>query len=132
MREEQINAVLEDMDSELVREALAILLAEEREQPPAAAVPEFENFARAVLFLKENYDFAELELFSTEADLVYLTTGTRRILLTDPSLPGEKPARAGGEPEASGSGPANREETSGRESPETAYGPAGRFSRLEM
>jgi hypothetical protein len=132
MSEEEINAVLEDMDGELVREALALLLAEGREQPPPAAVPGFVNFAQAVLFLKENYDFAELELFSTEAGLVYVTTDARRILLTDISLPNEKPARAGDAPKASGGDSAEWQEAAVRETPKTAYGPAGRFSRLEM
>jgi hypothetical protein len=132
MSEEEIKAVLEDMDEELVREAFALLLAEGREQPPPADVPEFVNFAQAVLFLKENYDFAELKLFSTEADLVYVTTDARRILLTDLSVPDKKPARAGGGPEASGGDPPEWKDAAVRETPERAYGPDGRFSRLEM
>jgi hypothetical protein len=90
------------------------------------------NFAQAVLFLKENYNFAELELFSTEADLVYVSSGARRILLTDLSVPAEKPARTEGGPKASGGEPSGRQGEAVRETPKIPYGPAGRFSRLEM
>jgi hypothetical protein len=132
MSEEEIKAVLDDLDDTLVREAFALLLAEGREEPPAAALPGFANFAQAVLFLKENYNFAELELFSTEADLVYVAPGARKILLTGLCLSDEKPARAEEGPEASSGDPSGWWEAAVRETPKTSYGPAGRFSRLEM
>ncbi|MDR1933061.1 MAG: hypothetical protein LBQ57_09620 [Spirochaetales bacterium] len=95
MSEEEIRTVLEGMDKDLVLEALALLLAEDRApQPPAGQdVLGFVNFAQAIVFLKKNYGFAELDLFSTEADLVYVTSGDRRVLLTDLSVPDRKPAR---------------------------------------
>ena len=36
--------------------------------------------------MKKKYKFQELEAFSTEADLVYVNTGDRRILLTDTTI----------------------------------------------
>jgi len=83
MTEEHIRAVLEDIDASLVREALAFFLAEGSRSGPPQEVNEFANFAQALSFLKKNYAFAELDFFSTEADLVYVSTGSRRILLSD-------------------------------------------------
>ena len=83
MTEEQIMAVLEDTDAGLVREALALFLAEGEKAAPLPEIPWLKNFAQALAFLKKNYGFAELDLFSTEADLVYVNTGGRRILLSD-------------------------------------------------
>ena len=83
MTEEHIRAVLEDIDASLVREALAFFLADRERSSPPQEVHEFVNFAQVIAFLKKNYAFAELDLFFTEADLVYVNTGGRRILLSD-------------------------------------------------
>jgi hypothetical protein len=99
-----------------VIDALALLLAEKGDPPrplPGNDRPEFVNFAQAILFLKKNHDFAELDLFSTEADLVYVTAGERRILLTAPGVSNPKPPGTGNSPEENS--------TAG-----------GRFSHLEM
>lgn len=117
MREEEIKSALEDMDRTTVLEALALLLAEGGEPPREAEkdIPGFSNLAQALQYLKKNYDFEELPLFSTEADLVYVEVSGRRILLTDPR-PGERlPLPAGERPALS----------AGEKSP-------GRFSHLEM
>jgi hypothetical protein len=115
--EENIRAALESMDARLVTDALALLLAEKKEPAQFAETltPEFDNFAQAIIFLKKNYEFAELDLISTEADLVYVSAGERRILLTergiyDESLHG---TRAG-------------------EADAVAEKGSGRFSHLEM
>jgi hypothetical protein len=113
--EKNIRAALEVLDRDLVIDALALLLAEKGEPPPPPGkdTPEFANFAQAILFLKKNHDFAELDLFSTEADLVYITAGERRILLTDT--------------------PVSRPKAAGKENPpEGNPAGGGRFSHLEM
>ena len=127
MTEEHIMAVLEDTDAGLVREALALFLAEDAQTPSLESdhlreTPEFGNFAQAIMFLKKNYAFAELDLFSTEADLVYVSTGSRRILLTDTSwekTAGFPESNTGVQREMEGHAPA-------------AGGVPGRFSRLEI
>jgi hypothetical protein len=83
---EEIRAALEGIPPETLADALAIVLAEDK--PPSSAVagmdrPELSNFAQAVAYLKKNYGFEELEHFTTEADLVYVNAGDRRVLLTD-------------------------------------------------
>ena len=130
MSEEQILAILEDMDAALVREALALFLAEGAAQaPPQEETPEFANFAQALGFLKKNYDFAELDLFSTEADLVYVSTGGRRILLTD-TFPENNP----GAPQPGTLGRAADQHGAQRnvENAPKAGEVPGRFSRLEI
>ena len=89
MTEEQILTVLEDTDAALVREALALFLAEGDTAPPSPEIPAFENFAEVVAFLKKNYGFPELDRFFTEAGLVYVSTGGRRVLLSDGLPPRE-------------------------------------------
>jgi hypothetical protein len=86
MNAEEIRAALEGTPPETLADALAVVLAEGK--PPSLAVagmdrPELSNFAQAVAYLKKNYGFEELEHFSTEADLVYVNAGDRRVLLTD-------------------------------------------------
>jgi hypothetical protein len=86
MKIEEIRATLEGASAETLADALAIVLAEGKAPSvPVAGTdrPELSNFAQAVMYLKKNYDFEELEHFSTEADLVYVNAGDRRILLTD-------------------------------------------------
>ncbi len=84
---EQIRAAIANMDGEIVKDALSIILAKEPAQTASAARTEiasnYKNFAQAILALKRQYKFQELNLFSVEADLVYVTAGDRRVLLTD-------------------------------------------------
>ncbi len=95
-REEQIRKAVDDLDEAVAKDALALLLAgtgadAERnggfKTRTAETVPgtNFANFAQAIGWLKSKYAFQELEAFTTEADLVYVQTGDRRILLTDKS-----------------------------------------------
>jgi uncharacterized protein YjbI with pentapeptide repeats len=114
MREEEIKSVLGEMDRTAVIEAFALLLAEGGPPPGETEkdIPRFSNFAQALLYLKKNYDFEELSLFTTEADLVYVGVSGRRILLTDfPVL--ERRRAEGLSPAPAGKSP-------------------GRFSHLEM
>ena len=83
---EQIRASINNMDAELVKDALSILLAKEpvqSEKIKNEITAYYKNFAQAVIALKKKYNFPELNLFTVEADLVYVTTGDRRVLLTD-------------------------------------------------
>jgi hypothetical protein len=91
MKEEEtileIRSAIENVTRETLADALAIVLAEESMVSTTAMeimTLEFANFAQAILYLKKKYEFMELDLFTTEADLVYVQTGGRRILLTDP------------------------------------------------
>jgi hypothetical protein len=49
-------------------------------------VQNFDNFAQVISWLKSKYDFQELRAFYTEADLVYVNTGDRKVLLSDTSV----------------------------------------------
>ena len=82
----EIRAAIDGTPPETLADAMAIILAESR--PPSLAIagtdrPELSNFAQAIAYLKKNYDFEELEYFTTESDLVYINAGDRRVLLTD-------------------------------------------------
>jgi len=86
MKIEEIRSALEEMSSETLADALAIFLTEGKNPSQAIAgmdKPELANFAQAVMYLKKNYDFEEMDYFTTEADLVYVNAGDRRVLLTD-------------------------------------------------
>jgi hypothetical protein len=123
---EEIRSALEEVSSETLADALAIFLAEGKSPSQAIAgmdKPELVNFAQAIVYLKKNYDFAELVSFSTEADLVYVNAGDRRILLTDRmnALSGNEGIPSGNQiNEARGNEKANP-------APE-----GGRFSNLEI
>lgn len=95
-REEQIRAAISDMDSEVLKDTLAILLAENKISAPEQKNElrgDFQNFAQVILELKRKYKFPELNYFSTEADLVYVQAGDRRVLLTDKTVtPPPRPA----------------------------------------
>ena len=100
-KEEQIRATIDGMDIDILKDTLAILLAGNNASVPAKSSElrgDFQNFAQAILELKRKYKFPELDYFSTEADLVYVQAGDRRILLTDKSVTPprnvEKPASA--------------------------------------
>lgn len=83
---EQIRASLANMDSEIIKDTLSIILAKESVKTDTAKTEissNYKNFAQAILSLKSKYKFAELDFFSVEADLVYVTAGDRRVLLTD-------------------------------------------------
>ena len=95
-REEQIRAAISGMDCEVLKDTLAILLAENRTSAPEQRNElrgDFQNFAQVILELKRKYKFPELNYFSTEADLVYVQAGDRRVLLTDKTVtPPPRPA----------------------------------------
>jgi hypothetical protein len=121
---EEIRSALKDTPLETLADALAIVLAEGKTPSQAVAGsdrPELVNFAQAVIYLKKNYDFEELEYFTTEADLVYVNAGDRRILLTD---------RMNTMPTTGGNNSSGKEENSS--SSNTASGSNGRFSNLEI
>jgi hypothetical protein len=119
------------MAQETLADALAVVLARgeaPRERVAGSGRPELANFAQAVLYLKKNYDFEELDLFSTEADLVYVQTTDRRIQLS--GRPGEARRSASGVPAAAAPGI-----TAGDQVPDEASKPSadrGRFSNLEI
>jgi hypothetical protein len=86
MNEKEIRAAVNGMAQETLADALTLFLAGDKKPGQAVAgldKPELSNFAQAVLYLKRNFDFPELDFFSTEADLVYVQAGERRVLLTD-------------------------------------------------
>lgn len=84
-RTEEIRGAIANMGEETLADALALFLGEGLPQAAGDATGEreFDNFAQAVQYLKKKYGFPELALFSTEADLVYVMTDGRRVLLTD-------------------------------------------------
>lgn len=93
---EKIRAAISNLDDSVAKDTLALLLAEKEVQGTKKGkdtvnqIPNdktaFDNFAQAINFLKAKYKFQELSLFSTEADLVYVNTGDRKVLLTDTSV----------------------------------------------
>jgi hypothetical protein len=83
---DEIRSALKEVSQETLADALAIVFTEGKNPSQAVAgmdKPELANFAQAIIYLKKNYDFEELDHFTTEADLVYINAGDRRILLTD-------------------------------------------------
>ena len=87
-KEEQIRASIDSLDPETLKDMLAILLAKDDTNSGSTAShantsSNYKNFAQAILDLKRNYKFSELNAFTTEADLVYVQAGDRRILLTE-------------------------------------------------
>lgn len=100
--EEQIRKAVDGLDESTAKDALALLLADKDTEHgrssssiggTMAAVHggNFENFAQAIGWLKSRYTFQELAAFTTEADLVYVKAGDRRILLTDRNAPTAAP-----------------------------------------
>ena len=86
MKPDEIRAALDETSKETLADALSIFLTESKVPLQSIAgkdKPELANFAQAVIYLKKNYDFEELDYLITEADLVYVNAGDRRILLTD-------------------------------------------------
>jgi hypothetical protein len=134
---EEVRSAINDMSREALADALALFLSQgnsPRQSVAGTDKPELANFAQALQYLKQNYDFEELNYFSTEADLVYVQTAGRRTLLTDRMNAAHAPAgeKADVKQEAFSSGPGaegNVGKDSSRESPEQSE---GRFSNLEM
>jgi hypothetical protein len=74
------------MSPQTLADALTIVFTEGKapsQQVAGMDKPNLANFAQAIIYMKKHYDFEELTHFTTEADLVYVTAGERRILLTD-------------------------------------------------
>lgn len=85
-KEEQIRASIDNIDAEVLKDTLAILLSQNTPSQPVQkneVQSNYKNFAQAILDLKKKYKFPELNHFTTEADLVYVQAGDRRVLLTD-------------------------------------------------
>lgn len=141
-RTEEIRGAIANMGEEALADALALFLGEGTAQTglEAAGVPEFENFAQAVQYLRKRYGFPELALFSTEADLVYVMTDGRRVLLTDRDAPGRVEPRRQIATEIRSSGIDDASDGPSALPPssnETAIMPeekggTGRFSHLEL
>lgn len=125
---EKIRATISNLDDSVAKDTLALLLAEKEVQGTRKGkdtvnqIPNdktaFDNFAQAINFLKAKYKFQELSLFSTEADLVYVNTGDRKVLLTDTSVKPKENTR-----------PSEQQDF------ENAFEPLnknGRFSNLEL
>jgi hypothetical protein len=138
VKKEEIRSAISKMPHETLADALALFLAHGPAPEQAVAGmdrPELANFAQAVQYLKKNYDFAELDFFICEADLVYVQAGERRVLLTDRmnadsgsggNMTGLRPetARNGSAPGAPAAGENDSPEKPGRD--------GGRFSNLEI
>ncbi len=85
-KEEEIRSSIDKMEPEILKDTLSILLSNnisKNNQNPETSVAQYKNFAQLILAMKKQYNFHELDLFSTEADLVYIQAGDRRILLTN-------------------------------------------------
>ncbi len=85
-KEEEIRSSIDKMEPEILKDTLSILLSSnisKNNQNPETSVAQYKNFAQLILAMKKQYNFHELDLFSTEADLVYIQAGDRRILLTN-------------------------------------------------
>ena len=86
MKPEQIRQILDGMSVEVVKDVAAMLLAQGHASDTSAKKKiidssDFKNFSQAIVYLKRNYKFKELDRFTTEADLVYVDTGDRKVLL---------------------------------------------------
>ena len=139
---EQIRSCIANMDSEVVKDALSIILAKEPQQSSVAAKTEiasnYKNFAQAILALKKQYKFPELNLFTVEADLVYVTAGDRRVLLTDREelLKNSVPQKRPDDLDIPTDELEKQESNSNEDSVENAFEPIknneSRFSHLEL
>lgn len=139
---EQIRSCIANMDSEVVKDALSIILAKEPQQSSLAAKTEiasnYKNFAQAILALKKQYKFHELNLFTVEADLVYVTAGDRRVLLTDREelLKNSVPQKRPDDLDIPTDELEKQESNSNEDSVENAFEPIknneSRFSHLEL
>lgn len=86
-KEEKIRSTINEMDESVLKDSMAILLASYNTssipQNQSKIKADYKNFAQAIMDLKKKYNFPELNFFTTEADLVYVQAGDRKILLTD-------------------------------------------------
>lgn len=85
-KEKEIRSSIDKMEPEILKDTLSILLSNNisnNNQNFETSIAQYKNFAQLILDMKKQYNFHELDLFSTEADLVYIQTGNRRILLTN-------------------------------------------------
>lgn len=86
-KEEKIRTSLNEMDAEILKDAMSILLSSNtstvNQSESIQMKSDYKNFAQAILDLKKKFKFPELNFFTTEADLVYVQAGDRKILLTD-------------------------------------------------
>lgn len=82
---EELSAAVRHMDEGAVRNALieVLSLPDAGMHPIPGQKREFANFAQAVEYMKNEYAFEELDAFTTEADLVYVQAGNRKVLLTE-------------------------------------------------
>ena len=137
MKEEEIRTAIDGMNETTLKDTLALLLSESTsvQTTVQTAQPDYANFAQALLALKKKYKFPELTLFTTEADLVYVQTGDRRILLTDRDA-AAKQAASHPAIESSFPTPVQEETTETQNDMDNAFEPqtkeSGRFGRLEM
>ncbi len=128
---EEIRTSLSEIPQETLADALALFLSGDDVETGSAAHnhPEFQNFAQAVSYLKKNFSFEELDKFTTEADLVYVQTTDRKILLTNREAPAARATSSRDTPGAvHGEGPSRPEENH----PESGNDGSNRFSRLEF
>lgn len=122
------------INDSVAKDTLALLLAEKEEHgstekkvvvsTSSNVETKFDNFAQTINFLKTKYKFQELSLFTTEADLVYVNMGDRKVLLTDTSVEPRKIPK-----------PSEQQDSDSPNSPENAFEPLnknGRFSNLEL
>ena len=92
--EEQIKSAVYNMDEATLRNCLALLLSgnvstvrtDSSNTSRNSGMGDFDNFAQAIGYLKNHYHFQELNDFTTEADLVYVKAGDRKVLLTDTTV----------------------------------------------
>ncbi|MCQ2584677.1 MAG: hypothetical protein MJ185_03730 [Treponema sp.] len=140
-KEEEIRASIENIDPEILKDTLAILISQ-NSMNTNSLKPEiqtnYKNFAQAVLDLKKKYNFPELNFFSTEADLVYVQAGDRRVLLTERNLNIERPSEPKRQTEEAqpNEKTENSENSETKDSIENAFENIkpndNRFSRLEF
>lgn len=128
---EEIRNTLSDIPQETLADALAIFLSDDNTEtgPATHTHPEFQNFSQVISYLKKNYSFEELDKFTTEADLVYVHTSDRRILLTNRDTPviRSTPPR-----ELAGEAQSETPSHPGENQPESGNDGNSRFSRLEF
>jgi len=129
MQAEEIRAALQDVSQETLADALTIVFTEGKapsRQVAGMDKPNLVNFAQAITYLKKHYGFEELEHFTTEADLVYVTAGERRILLTGRDrMNVNAPSAAQAATAAGNTAPSSHEDAAFESD-------GGRFSNLEI
>ncbi len=135
-KKDEIQKSIAGMSEETVKDALSLLLSTKKQtENPVSNIQKdfsekkFSNFAQAINFLKKNYSFQELQSFQTEADLVYVDTGERKVLLTDTQVKPISSQKLSQQP------PKTESTTESKNEEETAFEPtkkSGRFGNLEL